>query len=73
MHELNPLERKFLLDWFVYVMPQEQRQRLMREHPILYNKLVGGEIMHVHQHNVGECNRCAESPNMQFFAKKDSK
>lgn len=39
------METQFLLDWFKYYMPMEQRQKLMLAHPMLYNKLVGSEIM----------------------------
>ena len=51
--ELSPLEQEFLLDWFVYKMPMDQRFNLMQEHPVLYNKLVQQEVMIVkHVHDV---------------------
>ena len=43
--QLSPLEQDFLLDWFVYKMPMDQRFNLMQEHPVLYNKLVQQEVM----------------------------
>jgi hypothetical protein len=50
---LNSLEAQFITDWFVYHMPMAQRMQLMAEHPILYNKLMGDEIMESRQRNDG--------------------
>lgn len=46
---LNPIEQEFILAWFMYSMPMEQRYKLMQEHPVIYNKLCGCEIMSCEQ------------------------
>lgn len=58
--DLVPIEKDFVLRWFMYHMPFSQRQKLMTEHPAIYNKLVGDQIMHIHQYNTGECANCAK-------------
>lgn len=36
-----------LIAWFTYYMGMDQRVRLMREMPEIYNKLVGREVVKV--------------------------
>lgn len=46
---LTDWEREVLIEWFMYTLPMDLRHRLMHEHPVLYNKLVGRDVMTVHQ------------------------
>lgn len=45
--ELSMYHKDVVIDFFAYVMTQEQRQRLMREHPQAYNALYGARIVDV--------------------------
>jgi hypothetical protein len=40
LDEMSDIEIHFILSWFVYHMPMEQRHKLMHDHPVLYKKLV---------------------------------
>lgn len=43
--KLKPYEVQVLIDFFTYTMDQEQRGRLMRELPEIYNKICDKEIV----------------------------
>jgi len=47
MEKLNHFEQSVLIQWFEQQMSMEQRGKLMRELPVMYNKLCGREIVHV--------------------------
>ena len=49
---LNSIEQEFLIRWFLYHMGAEERLQLMHEHPVIYNKLCGTEIMVVKKREV---------------------
>lgn len=42
---LKDYEVSTVLRFFMYHMPMEQRSQLMTEFPVIYNKLVGSEIV----------------------------
>lgn len=51
---LDAFNKEMLLQWFMYHMTQEQRFQLMYEHPVIYNKAVGSEIMIVNKREIKE-------------------
>jgi len=48
---VNPATSQFhkdqILTWFMYHLPMDQRQRLMRDLPAAYNDICGVEIVRV--------------------------
>ncbi len=66
-YDLDGPETRLVIDWLMRRLTMDQRRTLMFAHPSIYNKLVGGEIMHVHQHNTGECTACHNSDKSRFF------
>lgn len=42
--ELTDIEIHFIISWFFYHMPMEQRRKLSEEHPVIYKKLVNLDI-----------------------------
>lgn len=45
LYALTNYEKDTLLRFFFYYMGTENRERLMREHSLIYNNLYGKEIM----------------------------
>jgi hypothetical protein len=45
---LDGFDQELLLNWFFHHMPMDQRHKLMREHPALYNKACGRTIVRVY-------------------------
>lgn len=48
LDNLTGLDKEMLLNWFLYHMPMEQRRRLMREMPVVYNKVVDAPVVEVY-------------------------
>ena len=44
---LSRIEQDFILTWFLHHMSMEQRYQMMQDHPGIYNKLMGSEIVDI--------------------------
>jgi hypothetical protein len=47
MHNMTSFESQTLINWFLYQMTMEQREKLMRELPTIYNLAVNAQIVKV--------------------------
>lgn len=56
---LSAFDRDFLLRWFVHTLSTDHRARLMAEHPVLYNRLVGERVMIVRHRDEAHANPAA--------------
>lgn len=54
MEDLDSLEQELLLRWWKHHMTMDQRHKLMRDMPLMYNKFMGREIMKVVNTREGE-------------------
>lgn len=48
---LNSIEQEFIVKWFLYYMSQNTRRMLLLDHPVIYNKLCGTEIVYVEKND----------------------
>ena len=46
-YDLKAYEVNTVLRFFMYSMPMEQRSQLVAEFPVIYNKLVGSEVVEI--------------------------
>ena len=46
-YDLKDYEVNTVLRFFMYSMPMEQRSQLVAEFPVIYNKLVGSEVVEI--------------------------
>jgi hypothetical protein len=54
MDELTSFERDQVVAFFLQVMTQDQRRKLMFMMPLVYNRLVGRRIMRVENTRTGD-------------------
>ena len=47
VEDLNPIELRTVIDWVFYHLPMDLRRKFMYEHPAIYNKLHGKDLMQI--------------------------